>query len=226
MKKCVSFLLLLLLGTAVESAPFQNLGFDTYDTNSSLLPGWHINNPIFNVPPNTSQGTFIGVNQVTIGLNYHTLYDGNIVPGVGYAFPAFGKYSLAFVPGIDGNGVYTPYSLSQTGDIPADAMSIHFLDFGAPFELRINGSLVPLIYDYPPSELKRDPRTPVNVNGDVSMFAGQSAALDFTTVLDRAYDINGIDEISFSPQIAPEPSTWVLLGLGGLGLLARRKIFP
>jgi hypothetical protein len=225
MKKCASFFLLLLLGTAVESAPFQNLGFDSYDTNSSLLPGWHINNPIFNVPPNTSQGTFIGVNQVTLGLNYHTLYDGNILPGVGYAFPAFGKYSLGFWPGIDGSGVYTPYSLSQTGDVPPDAMSIHFIDFGGPFELRINGSVVPLIYNYPPSLIKGDYSTPVNVYGDVSMFAGQSVELNFTTVQDLPYQLNGIDDISFSSQIAPEPTTWLLFGLGGLGLLARRKIF-
>src|SRR6266542_7077057 len=104
MKKCVSFFLLLSLGTAVESAPFQNLGFYSYDTNSTLLPGWHIDNRLFTSNPNTSQGTFIGLNQVTIGLNYYTLYDGSILPGVGHSFPVSGKYSLGFWPGGDGSG--------------------------------------------------------------------------------------------------------------------------
>jgi len=223
MKKCVSVVLLMLVGTAVESAPFQNLGFDSYDTNSRLLPGWHIESPLIDGRANTNGGTFIGLNRVTAGINYHSLYDGTILPEIGYAaFPAFGKYSLAFLLGNDGNGIYLPYTLSQTGDIPADANSIHFIDFGGPFELRINGSLVPLIYYYPPTMFNRDP---VNVYGDVSMFAGQSAELDFTTVRDPACSFNGIDEISFSPQIAPEPTTWLLFGLGGLGLLARKKIF-
>ena len=214
MKKSASFFLLLLLGTAVESAPFQNLGFDSYDTNSALLPGWHIDSRLLNGRLNTSEGTFIGLNQVTIGLNYHTLYDGSILPGVGFSFPVSGKYSLGFWAGGDGSGNYVPYSLSQTGDVPADAKSIHFIDFGGPFELRINGSVVPLLY------IPGNPT--VNVYGDVSMFAGQNAELNFTTL---AYEINGIDDISFSPQIVPEPTSWLLLGLGGLGLLARRKIF-
>jgi hypothetical protein len=115
--------------------------------------------------------------------------------------------------------------LFQTGDVPDDAKSIHFIDFGGPFELRINGSLVPLIYDYPPTWTRGNPTIPVNVYGDVSMFAGQSVELDFTTVRDPASLLNGIDDISFSRQIVPEPTTWVLWGLGGLGLLARRKIF-
>ena len=200
MKNCVLLVLLLSLGTAVESAPFQNLGFDEYDPNTLLLPGWHIDNRLFTSNPNTSQGTYIGLNQVTIGLNYHTLYDGSILPGVGYSFPVSGKYSLGFWAGGDGSGNYVPYSLSQTGDVPADAKSIHFIDFGGPFELRINGSVVPLLYIYPPSYITGNSTIAVNVYGDVSMFAGQSAELNFTTL---AYEINGIDDISFSPQNSP-----------------------
>ena len=224
MKKCVSFFLLLSLATALESAPFQNLSFDDANTNNlmgafgppnEMLPGWRYINPLERVPA-------VGYNVFAVGQNYLSLYDTNIALQLGYSYPVFGKYSLVIAPGIDGSGSVVPVSLFQTGDVPDDARSIHFIDFGGPFELRINGSLVPLIYYYPPTMFNRDP---VNVYGDVSMFAGQSAELDFTTVRDPACSFNGIDEISFSPQIAPEPTTWLLFGLGGLGLLARKKIF-
>jgi hypothetical protein len=217
MKKFVSFLLLLLLGTAVESAPFQNLGFDVYDPSTGLLPGWHVQDPVTDGSHNTSEGVLIGVDQITAGLNYGTLIDTNISLQLGYNLPVSGQYSLGFWPGFDGNGSFAPFSLTQTGDVPADAKSIHFVGFGGAFELRVNHLLVPLVYDNTPGTIA------VNVYGDMSAFAGQTVELDFTTI--KGARPNGIDSILFSPQIVPEPTTCLFFGLGWLGLLARRKIF-
>ena len=61
--------------------------------------------------------------------------------------------------------------------------------------------------------------------GDISAFAGQTVSLEFITLGMRSpfdYNLKGIDSISFSPEMIPEPSTWALLGLGGIALLLRR----
>jgi len=56
---------------------------------------------------------------------------------------------------------------------------------------------------------------------DVSAFAGQTVELEFTTP--NSFLFYGLDSISFSPQIIPEPSPRMLFGLGGLILLVVLK---
>jgi len=216
MKKCGLFLMIMSSRLICESAPFQNLGFDEYDPNTLLLPGWHMQNSLTDGRNNTSEGVLIGVDQITAGLNYATLIDTNIYLQLGYNFPVSGQYSLGFWPGPDENFAFAPMSLTQTCDVPADAKSIHFVDFGGRFELRVNHSLVPLIYNITPGSI------PVDVYGDISEFAGHAVELEFITIKDLVVP-NGIDSISFSSQIIPEPTSWLLFGLGGLGLLAGRK---
>ena len=59
---------------------------------------------------------------------------------------------------------------------------------------------------------------------DVSSFAGQTANLAFSAVSSypAGFEIFVLDDISFSPTVAPEPSALGLFALGGLLLGCRR----
>src|SRR6185369_18019592 len=107
------------------------------------------------------------------------------------------------------------FTLSQTGEVPPDATSVRLVNYGSPFEVRVNGSSVPLVY-YSIGQYASV------VFGNISAYSGQEVKLEFTTLGPGPVGFNVIDSISLT---IPEPTTWLLFGLGGLGLLARRKIF-
>jgi hypothetical protein len=208
------------------SAAFQNLDFDAANTNhvtcqpsdpplsfcfgptTELLPGWQLL-----VAGNPSSS--VGLNLVIAGLGASSLY--SVQSGV----PAFGIYSLGLMPGYDlMTQAYREHSLIQSGVLPADAMSIRFLNYGSPFELRVNNTLVPLLYVNPP--MVGDPNFRLyHVAGDISAYAGLDVELKFTTIDTPSVVFNGIDSITFSSEAIPEPGTISLLGAGLLLLLGR-----
>jgi hypothetical protein len=205
------------------AAPFQNLGFDEANTNNivdsygpidEMLPGWRL----FSI---SGEQTLIGYNASAIGGEWVTLYDSNI-RGFDSPIPIEGKYLLGLYPGSFGE-INAPFHLSQIGQVPADARTIRFRDLGGPFELRVNGELLPLIYEYPTNYSIPPPGQfspiAIPVVGDVSQFSGQTVELDFITV-SAISSLNAIDSILFSPETIPEPSAWALFGLGALGFLA------
>jgi hypothetical protein len=222
MKTILFSLILLTQPIAAISASFQNLGFDSANTNNlscfatgsppyvdcrglanELLPAWQLsygNNPF----------TFINVNLVATGLGgVASLYDARQT-----FLPTFGMYSLGLYPGPDiFTHVYTPQSLIQVGDVPADALSIHFINYGSPFELRANNIMVPLIYQYGPPTQFPDQRL-AQVAGDISQFAGMNVELKFITLDVPNSVVNGIDSITFSSEAIPEPGILSLLGAG------------
>ena len=163
-KATVLFLMAAVVGAA--AAPFQNLGFDEANTNrfvigtygevSDILPGWQLSNGI-------PGPTLVGFKVAPIGLNFATLYDGE------------GKYALGLYPASDDNGNFAAYHLSQTGDVPVDAKTIRFIDSGKPFELRVNGQVLPLVYEYPlgyyPDRFVSPNPGLFPVLGDISAFA-------------------------------------------------------
>ena len=135
-----------------QSASFQNLNFDGANTNnlvdvsgrgdydgptSELLPNWQLT-----VNGQTEIRT--GFNLLPPGAGYDTI----ISPTFIGAYPVIGAYSFAMRPRYEfefPRGLI-PYSLSQSGELPADTKSIHFLSYGAPLQLAVNGSLVPVAY--------------------------------------------------------------------------------
>jgi hypothetical protein len=219
MKKLILILLLSAKSFYRTCAPFQNLDFEAANTNllingghsgftTDLLPGWQM-----------STGPILNFNQVPSGLPAVSLYrTGRFSPFL-FEFPTMGLYSLGLWPGPNVMNIFVAPAVVQTGDMPGDAQSIHFLNYGSPFELRVNNNIVPLSYEH--IVFAPSPLIPVaNVSADISAYAGMNVELRFTT-LDGAGDVHGIDSISFSTVPVPEPGALSLLGAGLLLLLGQ-----
>ncbi len=219
-------------------APFEDLGFDEANTNNlvtggpglgtgtigDLLPGWRLQ---LATGPYTD---LLWVNLEASGLGLASLYNRNN-NALGFPqthFPVSGIYSFAMYPsyGINGGGPYTPFILSQKGDVPANAQTLHFTIYGSPFEVRANDSLLSVSYTQGPPTT--DPNTRMSeAVGDISAFAGQTVTLKFTTLDTDGFTtfVNGLDSIYFAPVPEPGSSTLFsagLLGLGSLWLLRPR----
>jgi hypothetical protein len=205
-----------------------------------MLPGWNLSageRPQW--IPEWLVGLSVGLDLRSPGAGYVTLVDRQLSllrpppespnrPSL--ALPFDGKFSLALVP-LDSPPVHVAYILRQTGDIPADAQRIEFLNYGEPFEVRLNGVPVSLTYDYRVIDIMEGTQQlrVARVVGDISAWAGSAVELEFKTLNERSpgpepdpgfgfnYRVNGLDSIVF---VVPEPGTWALLGFGGVGLLA------
>jgi hypothetical protein len=212
MKKLCFVGCILAAAQVLDAAPFQNLGFDDANTNNlvngiwgapeDLLTGWTIS---------PSQKA-IGVNAITIGSGYVSLWSGN---GIGSIPPAEGRFLLDF----DGPpGFAEQWTLSQTADIPIEARAIHFISSDAHVSLTLNGADVPLVYVPRRINLISELN---DVYGDISAFAGQTVDMAFTTSITVGRLDAGLDSIAF---VVPEPAPWALLVLAGIVAAAALSI--
>src|SRR5207302_1185726 len=94
-------------------------------------------------------------------------------------------------------------SLSQIGDIPANAESMTVLADGeaGPPVVKINGAVIPMIYL---SGIHGNGHA-ATFGGDISAFAGNSAELRFESL--ASFDARTFDDIRFSTTPIPEVST-------------------
>ena len=192
-------------GVVSYNPPYQNVG---YGTPADLIPGWQV---LLGTSPYPD---LYWLNLNSVGGALVSIYDGNnFLYDPRVHVPVQGTFSFALWPG---SGI-PPLSLVQTGDLPADARSIHFTSFGAGVQLFVNDSLVPLTYIYGPPTISGNTRL-ASVEGDISAFAGQTVELKFTSlpILGTGANLNGLDSIYFSP--VPEPGTFALLVTGILAL--------
>jgi len=168
------------------------------------------------------------VNLTFVDVGLASLYNSdNFAPFPRNLFPVQGLYSFAMVPGYGINGMpgpYTPFILSQTGDVPANAQTLHFRIYGNPFEVRVNDTLLPVSYTQGPQTTNPNTRKSDAV-ADISAFAGQTVTLKFTTLDTDGLTtfVNGLDSIYFAP--VPEPGTLVIFsaGLAGFAASWRRR---
>jgi hypothetical protein len=201
---------ILFSSSLARSAPFQNLDFEMARTNSltlsplstvdyegptaDLLPGWQL---FFGTQPRVTLGFNLGADPFA---EQRVSLVSSDAPFGSPGEPLKGKYGLFFWPGHD-----PQFSLTQTGEIPADAKSLEFTYRQLPFTFSINGlTLSPVRFGASFGE---------RVAMDVSQFAGQTVELKITTSA-GPFGPSGFHELDDIAFVVPEPSVFTLVALG------------
>jgi hypothetical protein len=206
------------VGTAPTKGAFINLDFEAGTlvvTDQSFivqaapaLPGW---SALFNGTPRT-----------TIAYNTHaiSLWDVSIHDAASIYGKISGTFSVALQGGVSGpgpGGSTMGYgAIAQNGTVPSDARSVLFsANIGGPLEVSVMGEVLPFV------GLASQPNY-TTYGVDVTRFAGQSGELRFSAPFGGFGRLVMIDDIRFSTQVVPEPTTSAL-ACAGLGILLSLK---
>jgi hypothetical protein len=207
---------ILLISTEVlirGQGSFTNLGFEQglVPQGPLPIPGWtaYIEEP--EIPLVLVND--VGFNTISLGGAAIILHDSNSP----VFEPLRGRYSVSLNSSF-GGPPFQSAAIAQTGQVPADAQSLRFI--AKPWyglQVTFAGQVISI------TQVATSPERLV-LGGDISAFAGQTGELRFTALPAVGFGGGLIDSIVFSSQPIPEPSTWLLLGVGGLGLLAGHRL--
>jgi PEP-CTERM motif len=206
--------LALLLGVAGATAQgtFQNLGFE-----SALVSGHapHDGLPITSALPGWAAGVdgadktaTVYYDAVSLGGPFIAINDANT--GFGFT-PIQGRFSACLFS--TGGNLPVATSISQTGLVPADTMSLQaqMVVQGPTPVVMLGGQVINMV------PLAAFPAYTL-YGADVSAFAGQTATLSFTEPPPGQASVSSLelDGIVFSSEPIPEPGTIAMLSLGAL----------
>ncbi len=213
--------------SAQAQSTFQNLAFESANL-PALPPGQYGGLVDINVAM-PSWNAYLGGNSISqVNHNGITIGSASVDILGPHHFSSDilqGKYTVVLQAGIDrfSSGFqFVSAAIAQTGIVPATAQSLQFRVSSNPDGFLVSfatSSLSPVLLG-----------TGANYQlygVDISSFAGQSGELRFTapTLENNPYNTFFLDAIQFSVQPVPEPSTFILTGLGALllGVFCRRN---
>jgi hypothetical protein len=230
-KLMASFSVVLLTALSAQAQGiFQNLNFEQANpvldpnnpnpsvpivTPASAFPWWTV---IYS--GDTEFGTEVLWNETTQGTAAVELFGPNNPATATTPGAISGNYSAFLEGGLSGpNSLPVNVSLAQTGLVPEGSQSMQFEVWQSmPYNALVSfdgNNLSPVVLgtgsDY----------TLYGV--DIAPYAGDSGQLEFTSLSpDAGLTLFGIDDIAFSPNSVPEPSTWALMLIAGAAFGVRR----
>jgi len=221
-KQLLSLVASLGLGTAtvLGQGTFQDLNFESGAIVS--VPGDPYGRVEF-APAFPGWTGYVGTNQQSLAL-FNDLFIGTsaialLGPGWSGGGIIAGSYTAVLQAGSDSSLIPVNASIVQTGFVPSGTESIQLLSSGARngFTVTLNGQQINMIVLGTENGYSL-------YGGDVSAFAGQSAALAITALSAPSSPANlYLDSISFSSQGVPEPSVAYLLAIGGCAVALRHR---
>lgn len=220
------------LYSAKAQGSFQNLNFESATglgspqepypnlvPAGSALPGWtaylgtvQVTQVGYNAPANsTASITLIGP---TWNSSDTSLFRIGIIDGDYSVDLQTGANPLGGEPGL------ISASIEQNGTVPGNAESLQFEALETtPLTVTFNGNVLsPIALS---SAVSPDGLPYTLYGANISAWAGQTGELEFTAdQVDENYVV--LDDITFSPNSVPEPTTLTLVLMGGVALAARR----
>lgn len=143
-------------------------------------------------------------------------FSGGTTTGAGFARVDGMGFAGGIVPDMEVNNILAVFDLSPFGFV--DQVSFLFGEFGGNINLAVNGALIQNLNDFTAGLFGG-----VNVSVGAGVVTLSTPGVDITSVGIGGQEL-WIDDVRFDPrQVVSEPATVLLLGLGGLAMMRRRR---